>query len=315
MKKILCTVPGVPLEVGKEFNQIEIEEKGGIKREELLDIIQRYDGIIAADIINYDGEIFEAAENLEVITRYGVGVDNVDVKSASDHGVKVTNVPGENAESVAEQAIGLMIACSKNFAIADKKMRDGNWNRNDGRGRELANKTLGQVGFGNIGTLVAQKCKAAFNMKILVYDPYVPRYKVKNMVSGSKQELDSLLEKSDIVSLNIPATDETKNMFDTRKFKKMKKHAILVNTGRGEVIVEKDLAEALKEGEIFAAGLDVMREEPVSKDNPLFNTDHTVFTPHAGSMTPEANERVMRLALRDQIAVFEGSRPIGLVKP
>lgn len=315
MKRILSTVREIPIEVVEEFDQIEIEVKGEISRSELLEIVHRYDGIIAADIIDYDEEVFEKAEKLQVITRFGVGVDNVDIEAASKHEIKVTNVPGENSESVAEQAIGLMIAASKNFAIADRKMRSGDWSREHGYGYELAGKTLGQIGFGNIGRLIAQKCRAAFHMDVLVHDPYVPEYEMRNLVSGRKVGLDEALEKGDVISVNIPATDETRNMFDIKKFEKMKETAIFVNTARGEVVVEDDLAKALENGEIFAAGLDVMREEPTSEENPLFEKDHTVFTPHAGARTPEADERILRLALRDQMAVFEGRRPVGLQEP
>ncbi|MFP4005890.1 MAG: hydroxyacid dehydrogenase [Candidatus Hadarchaeia archaeon] len=315
MYRILSTLSNIPIEKVKgEFEKFEIDVQDEMKREEIMEIIHRYDGIIAADIIEYDEEIFEKAEKLKVISRYGVGVDNVDIEAAKKHGVTVTNAPGENAESVAEHTIGLMIAAAKNFSLADRKIRKGNWKRSHGFGKELAGKVLGQVGFGNIGKLVAQKCKLAFDMNVLVYDPYVPEYKVRNLISGKKEELPELLRKSDVVSLNIPATEETKDLFDYEKFKIMKDESIFVNTGRGEVVVEEDLARALDEGRIFAAGLDVLRNEPVKEDNPLLRKENTVITPHSASTTPESNERVLRAVLRDQKSVFEGKTPVGIQK-
>lgn len=316
MYQLLSTVSNIPIDkVEDEFDEFEIDIEGEIEREELLEIVPEYDGIIAADIIQYDEEVFNIAKNLKVVSRYGVGVDNVDIEAAEEYGITVTNVPGENAESVAEHTVGLMIAAAKNFSFADRKIRNGDWKRSHGLGRELAGKTLGQVGFGNIGKLVSQKCKAAFDMDILVYDPYVPEYKVRNLVSGEKKELEEMLRKSNVVSLNVPATEETRDLFDYDKFEIMKKDSILVNTGRGEVVVEEDLAKALDEGEILAAGLDVLRNEPIKEDNPLLEKDNTVITPHSASTTPETNERVLRAVLRDQKSVFEGRKPIGLQNP
>jgi len=218
-------------------------------------------------------------------------------------------VPGANAESVAEHTIGLMIAVSKNFVKSDTEMRDGNWVRDYGKGLELANKTLGQIGFGNVGSLVALKSSLAFNMNLLVYDPYVPDYEVYNTVYGEKTPLNHLLQESDFISVNLPLTEETQDMLGADEFKVMDEDAILVNTGRGEVVVEEDLATALKKDEIFGAGLDVLRNEPTGDQNPLFDAPRTVLTPHAASHTLEVFRRVAETVLRDQEAVFDGRKP------
>jgi len=277
MFKILSMIKNLPKEITKEFTELEIDEKGSMSKEELIKIASEYDGLLAGDSIYYDFEIFSQAKKLKVISRLGVGVDNVNINDAKKYNIKVTNAPGANAESVAEHTIGLMICASKNIATLDKKIKAKEWPRLEGYGFELANKTLGQVGFGNIGKLVAQKCKLAFNMDILVYDPFVPPYEIYNLVFGKKCSLDYILQESDFISINLPATKDTKDMFSLQEFKKMKKNAIIVNTGRGEVIVEEDLAEALKNREIFAAGVDVLRTEPISKDNPLLKEGRIII--------------------------------------
>ena len=283
---ILSTLGGLPPEVKDEFDEIDIDERDGLTREEFLEIVADYDGIIAADIIYFDEQIFAQAPNLKIISRFGIGVDNIDIEDATKHGVKVTNVPGENAESVAEHTIGLMIAASKNFVQADRGIRTGNWNREDGRGFELAHKKLGQLGFGNIGKLVAMRCRTAFSMEPLVYDPYVPGFEVRNLTFGRVTGFEELIKESDVITVNVPSTPETEGMLGWDEFRQMKDTAIIVNTGRGEIIVEEDLIRALKEDEIFAAGLDVFEEEPTPEDNPLLELDRTVLTPPSAAITP-----------------------------
>lgn len=314
MFKILSVIKNLPKEITEEFKELQIDEKGTITKEEMLKIIEQYNGIIAGDSIQYNHEIFSKAKNLKVISRFGVGVDNVNIADAKKYNIKVTNAPGANAESVAEHTIGLMIAASKNIAALDRKIKAKEWPRNEAHGFELANKTLGQIGFGNIGKLVSLKCKLAFNMNILVYDPFVPPYEMANLVYSEKCDLDYILENSDFISINLPANDATKNMFDMNKFKKMKKTVVLVNTGRGEVLVEEDLAEAIRNGEIFAAGLDVLKSEPITKDNPLLNEDRIVITPHSASFTPEAFNKILRTVLEDQMKIFKNEKPFFVVE-
>lgn len=308
-RKILSTVDVTKeSHVAEEFEDLQLDIRPGIKREEILEIVENYDGIIAGDIVDYDLEVFEKSPKLKIITRFGIGVDNVNLEDATESGVIVTNIPGENAESVAEHAIGLMISSSKNFYRADDEIRKGNWERSTGRGRELAGKTLGQIGFGNIGSLIARKCRLAFGMDLLIYDPHVPKHKIESEF-GKKCEFEELLRKSDVISINCPLTKETRNMFGKKEFRKMKNSAILVNTARGEIIKEKELVEALKKGEIYASGLDVLREEPAKENNPLFDLEHVTITPHSANVTFEAWERILRKALKEQELAFQGKRP------
>lgn len=315
MRKIL-SIPKIREKdrIVKEFEGIQVDDFGDMTREKLLGMVHEYDGIIAGDIVYYDDEVYEKAKKLKIITRFGVGVDNVDIPAATRHGVMITNVPGVNAESVAEHTVGLVLAAAKNFAFCDREVRKANWCRFDARGIELANKTLGQVGFGNIGSLVAQKLHAAFNMNVLAYDPFVPEYKMNNLVFGKKVELDELIEKSDVITVNVPATEQTKGMFTIKEFRKMKNTVIFVNTGRGEIVVDADLAQALKDREIFSAGLDVLEVEPAQPDNPLFALDqHLILTPHAASLTDEVMERVFRTSVQEQLLCFEGRKPMFLL--
>lgn len=307
--KVLSTVDvNDILEVADEFPDIEIDVMPGIDKEKILEIIEEYNGIIAGDIIKYDKEVFEKAKNLKVITRFGVGTDNVDMDDANKYGIMAGNVPGENARSVAEHTLGLIVSASKNLSEADREMRKGNWNRSLGEGYEISGKTLGQIGFGNIGSLVAEKAKLAFDMELLVYDPYVPRYEIENE-NGKKVKLEELLKESDVITINAPLTEETEDMLGTEEFKKMKDTAIIVNAGRGKIIKENELAEALKKGEIFAAGLDVMREEPTKEENPLFELDHVTVSPHCASNTKETKIRVLRASLEEQMLAFAGKEP------
>jgi D-3-phosphoglycerate dehydrogenase len=309
MNKILSVPQGYSEKILQEFDRLDIDMTGPLTREKLLETIPNYQGAIVGDQNQFDEEFFQTATNLKILSRFGAGVNNVDLRAAANHGVFVTNAPGTNSVSVAEHTIGLMLAANKNIAVLDKGIKAGEWPRRLGRGFEFDGKILGQVGFGRIGSLVAAKCRAAFNMDVLVYDPYVPEKTIKQMVSGSKVELDYLLANSDVVSINLPSTEETRWMFDYEKFKKMKNTAILVNTGRGDLLVEADLARAMKEGELFSAGLDVTEKEPPEKDNPLFDLERIVITAHTASFTPEAFERVCHVIFTDQLLVMEGKKP------
>lgn len=309
MKKILCTVDvSDEICVLDEFENIQLDIRVGITKEKLLEIVANYDGILAADLIEYDEKVFSAADNLVVLTRFGTGIENVNLDDATNYEVMITNIPGANAESVAEHTIGLMIAASKNFFQANNEMIRGNWVRKIGKGLELAGKTLGQVGIGRIGSLVARKARSAFGMNLLVHDPYVTNYKVESEF-GKKCDFDELIENADVISINVPLTEETKNMFGMEEFRRMKNSAIIVNTSRGEIIKEEELARALKDGEIYATGLDVLREEPSREDNPLFGLDHVVITPHSAGTTFEAFESQLRKALHEQVRAFHGEEP------
>lgn len=311
MYKVFSEVPGYSEEILKEFPELEFEYKGTRSREEVLADIPGHLGLIAGATFNFDEEFFAAAKDLKIITRFGAGVDNVDIEAAKKHGVIVSNTPGANAISVAEHTVGLMIAVMKRFTISDRAIKEGGWPKRESTSspHEFAGLVHGQVGFGQIGAQVATICHAGLGMEELVYDPFVTDEVVKEKVSGTKVDLDTLLEKSDVVSLNLVSNEETRGMFNYEKFKKMKKNAILVNSARGGVINEDDLVKALEEGWFHGVGLDVTIDEPLKPGNPLIGFDRVTLTGHTAAGTQEFFERATRMIFADQMAVFQGKEP------
>jgi D-3-phosphoglycerate dehydrogenase len=274
---------------------------------------------IAADVADCDAilartapfpkEIIEAGTKLKVIGRHGVGVDNIDVKTATERGVWVTYAPESNASSVAEYAVGMIIALARNFLTGDKAVRAGNWEfRNKVKGSDLAGKTLGLVGAGRVGSLVAKKAFFGLDMKVIVYDPYIKELKT---VPEAKMvpDLESAFRAADFISLHMPATPETKGMIGKKYFEMMKKGACLVNAARGEVVNEKDLYDALKAGVIAGAGLDVFDPEPPKNDNPLFGLDNVILSPHNAALTLECMTRMALHAAMGIDDVLSGRKP------
>ncbi|MEF8726310.1 MAG: NAD(P)-dependent oxidoreductase, partial [Candidatus Bipolaricaulota bacterium] len=246
--------------------------------------------------------------------RVGVGYENVDVEAASDHGVMVTNTPGVMAESVAEHAIMLMLASANNLVSADSAIREDHWEWEKYRGVELWNGNLGQIGLGKIGYMVAKKAADCFNMRVLVHDPYAVEERVLE-VGGKSVNLGAALGEADVVSINVPLTEETNQMIGKDEFKKMKESAILVNTSRGKVIDQSALVRALKEGEISKAGLDVLEEEPPEKDDPILELDQVIFTPHQASNTETGVTNMFMGAVRNMTSALQGKRPRFLLNP
>ncbi len=310
MFKILTEVGGISGEIINDFPEFEFEQKGNRTREEVLEIIADYNGVIAGATFDFDEEFFAAATGLKVISRFGAGVDNVDIPAATKHGVWVTNTPGANAIAVAEHTVGLVISVMKRMALCDRILREGLWPQGKfGRAFDLEGKAHGQVGFGQIGAKVAKICGKGLGMEELVYDPYVSEETIKAQVSGTKVDLDTLLEKSDVVTLNLPCNDETMGLFNYERMKKMKKTAILVNTARGGVMVESDLIRILQEEAIYGAGLDVTEIEPINPDNPLLKMDNVTLTGHTAASTYEFFLRAARWILEDQQQIAKGAKP------
>ncbi|KXA90986.1 hypothetical protein AKJ65_02695 [candidate division MSBL1 archaeon SCGC-AAA259E19] len=294
-----------------EVGTLLVEEN--LSRGELLQKIDSYDAILAGSTIEYDDFLFErAGGKLKIVSRVGVGYDNVDVEAATKHGVMVTNTPGVMAESVAEHAIMLMLASAKNLVRADRETREGEWKWGEYRGEELWNKTLGEIGLGRIGSNVARKARKGFGMRVLVHDPYVSESEVLEL-GGKYEYLDSLLKESDIVNLNVPLTEETYHLLGEDELQKMKTSAILVNTSRGAVVNEKALIKALKNGQIAKAGLDVLEQEPPEKENPLFEMDNVILTPHQGSNTRNGVRRMFVEAAQCAANALQGKKPKFLV--
>lgn len=261
-------------------------------------------------------EIIAAADALKVIGRHGVGVDNIDVKAATQKGIVVINTPDANATSVAEHTVTAIGALAKQMTLYNREMRKGRWEiRNSYRAVDLDGKTLGLVGVGRIGSMVARRAAAAFNMKVIAFDPYVTPDKGEEMGITLIASLDDVFRRADVVSLHTPLTPETRGLVNAARLRLMKSTAFLVNFSRGEVVDEKALCEALKTGVIAGAAIDVFDPEPPAADNPLFELDNILLSPHSAALTQECVIRMAAGAAEGVVDVLSGRRPRFVVNP
>ena len=264
------------------------------------------DGIILRTNIDITEEIMNAVVNLKIISRTGVGIDNIDVDAATKRQIKVCNTPGANAVSVAEQAIALMLALAKQLKVMATALSQGNWKiRNNYDAVDLDSKTLGVVGCGQIGRLTAHKCRAVFNMRTIAYDPYVPHADGIEMYDN----LEDIFKQADVVSIHVPYTKATHHLVDMKLLGLMKSSAFLINTARGPIVNEQALIEALQNQVISGAGLDVFEQEPPAKENPLFNMNNVIATPHTAALTSECVARVAIEAAQAIVDEFSGREP------
>ena len=264
---------------------------------------------ILARTAQYPKEVIAAAPKLKVIGRHGIGVDNIDVKYCEDNGIYVTYAPLSNSNSVAEHTLYLILCCARNAMLIDSEFRAGNFEiRNKAKGMDLDGKVLGLIGLGRIGQMVARKAVFGFNMKVIGYDPYL---KPENVPEGitALHTMDEVLRQSDFVSLHIPATPETRKSIGLAQFKMMKRSACLINAARGEIVNEADLIEALEQGIIRGAGLDVFEQEPPAKDNKLLAMKNVVPTPHNAALTQESMDRMGLHAAMGIVDVKDGKVP------
>ncbi len=261
-------------------------------------------------------EIIEAADSLKVIGRHGVGVDNIDVKAATQKGIVVVNTPNANATSVVEHTLTAIGALAKRVTVYDRAIRKGQWEiRNSYRAVDLDGKTLGLVGIGRIGSLVAKRAAAAFNMKVIAFDPYVTPEKARGMGITLVPVIDEVFRQADVVSLHTPLTPETRGFVNAARLRLMKPTAFLVNFSRGEVVEEKALTEALKSGVIAGAAIDVYDPEPPLNDNPLFELDNIILSPHSAALTQECVIRMAVGAAEGVVEVLSGRPPQFAVNP
>ena len=272
--------------LGPDF---EVRNCNGADRAELLAALGKgVDAVLIRSATKMDAEAIAAAKGLKVIARAGVGLDNVEIPAATAAGVMVVNAPTSNIVSAAELAIGLLLASARFISPAHAALRNGKWARSKYTGAELFEKTLGIVGFGRIGQLVAARMQA-FGMDVVAYDPYLQPARAAQL-NVRLVELDELLKISDFITIHLPKTKETANLIGTEALKKVKPTVRIINAARGGVLDEAALYEALKEGRVGGAGLDVFATEPCT-DSPLFELDNVVATPHLGASTDEAQER------------------------
>ena len=272
--------------LGPDF---EVRNCNGADRSELLaELSKGVDAVLIRSATKMDAEAISAAKGLKVIARAGVGLDNVEIPAATAAGVMVVNAPTSNIISAAELAIGLLLASARFISPAHAALKGGKWARSKYTGAELFEKTLGVVGFGRIGQLVAHRMQA-FGMDVVAYDPYLQPAKAAQL-NVKLVELDELLKVSDFITIHLPKTKETANLIGTDALKKVKPTVRIINAARGGVLDESALYEALKNGKVAGAGLDVFATEPCT-DSPLFTLDNVVATPHLGASTDEAQER------------------------
>ncbi len=258
--------------------------------------------------------LMAACTKLRVVGRHGVGLDTVDIPAATKLGVAVVHAPGSNAQSVAEHALMLMLVCAKRTLKVDRDTRKADWNARRGGNVELAGKTVGIVGVGNIGRKVAA-FTAALGMRVLGYDKYVPADELRRRGVEPVDSLETLLPQVDFLTCHTPLTDETRGMINERSLGLMKKGAVYVNTSRGPVQQERALFEALTRGQLAAAGIDVFEEEPSSADNPLFNLENVVVSAHVAGVTREATARASVQVVSEMLRVLRGEKPDVLVNP
>ena len=270
---------------------------------ELLDA----EGLIIR-IGSIDRETMLAAKNLKVIGRPGVGVDDVDVEAATELGIPVVIAPGANTRSVAEHAFAFMFAAAKDMIRSDKELRKGNFNiRSSYKAFELYGKTLGLVGYGNIGSILA-KMSASIGMNVVVYDPFVKPEVIEKEGYQHETDLNAVLKIADVISLHVPLTPKTKHLIGAAELGVMKSNAILINCSRGGIIDEIALAKALENNQIHTAATDVFSNEPVTADEPLFQYDNIIVSPHMAGQTKEAASGVATMAAEGVIAVMNGER-------
>jgi D-3-phosphoglycerate dehydrogenase len=262
-----------------------------------------------------DDELLKDCPNLVAICSTGAGYDMVDVNACTKRGVIVCNQSGTNKEPVAEHALGMMILLSKKMGLSDKAMRvQQNLDRYAYTGNDIMGKTVGIIGIGHIGTRVAELCRGLFQMIVLAYDPYLTAEQIAAR-GALKVEFDEVLRRSDFLSVHCPRTDETFGMLGREQFSKMKPTAFFITTARGGIHKEDDLAEALKEGRLAGAGLDVWLQEPPALDHPLLFLDNVFATPHNAGMTFEACYQMSKSAAEQWLDIFAGRVPPRLVNP
>ncbi len=279
---------------------VDADFKPGLSPAELRAIIGSYDGLAIRSATKVTKELLDAATNLKVVGRAGIGVDNVDIRSATARGVVVMNTPHGNTITTAEHAIAMMFALAREIPQADASTRAGKWEKNRFLGVELTGKTLGVIGCGNIGSIVANR-GVGLHMKVVAYDPYLSEKKALDL-GVEKADLDTLLERADFITLHTPLTDATRNILSREALAKTRKGVRVINCARGGLLEEVALAEAIKSGHVAGAALDVFENEPAT-DSPLFALDNVVCTPHLGAATEEAQENVAR-QIADQICDF-----------
>ena len=288
-------------------NALDVTVKTGLSETDLIQIIPEFSGLVVRSQTKVTADIFSAGERLRVVGRAGVGVDNVDVETATRRGIIVLNAPGGNTVSTAEHAFSLLLSVARKIPQADANVRNKNWNKKDFEGVELYDKTLGIIGMGRIGSELSRRA-IAFGMRVVAYDPYLSATRARRLQVELVDELDDLLASADFISLHTPLTAETRHLFDRARLQKTKHGVRIINCARGGLIDEDALAAALQDRHVAGAALDVFETEPLPPDSPLRSAPNLVLTPHLGASTAEAQESVgIEIAQSIRAALLEGT--------
>lgn len=280
----------------------EVDARYNLAESELVRIIPAYDGLVVRSETKVTLAVIQAAHNLKVIGRAGVGVDNIDVAAATERGILVLNAPDGNTLAAAEHTLGLMLALARHIPQAHGLVKSGKWERQF-TGVELYGKTLGVIGLGRIGSAVAARAQA-FGMNVLGYDP--GRVSGAGGADPKLAELDEIFRTADFLTVHVPLTAETKHLLNQQAFERMKPGVRIINCARGGIIDERALVEALHQGQVGGAALDVFEEEPLDPGHPLLEFDNVIVTPHLGASTREAQVRVAVTVARGLTAVLHG---------
>ena len=301
MARVLISDKMSPLaEAAFREQGVDVDVKPGLSPQELIQCIADYDGLAVRSATKVTAEVLAAAGNLKVVGRAGIGVDNIDLEAATARGICVMNTPFGNSITTAEHTIAMMMALARQIPEADRSTQAGKWEKNRFMGVELYAKVLGIIGCGNIGTVVADRAQG-LKMKVIAYDPFLSPERAQDL-GIEKVALDALLARSDFISLHTPLTDSTRGIIDAAAFAKMKHGARLINCARGGLVVEADLKQAIEDGIVAGAAIDVFMEEP-ARENTLFGLVEVVATPHLGAATSEAQENVA-LQVAEQISDY-----------
>jgi D-3-phosphoglycerate dehydrogenase len=288
-------------------NALEVTVKTGLSERELIELIPPFSALVVRSQIKVTAEILNAGNKLRVVGRAGVGVDNVDVEAATRRGVVVLNAPGGNTISTAEHAFSLLLCVARKIPQADANVRSKAWDKKNFEGVELYNKTLGVIGMGRIGSELSRRA-ISFGMRVVAYDPYLSATRARSLQVELVDEIDDLLVAADFISLHTPLTAETHHILDGVRLKKTKRGVRVINCARGGLLDEAALTQALRDGHVSSAALDVFETEPLPPDSPLREAPNIVLTPHLGASTAEAQESVgIEIAQSIRAVLLEGT--------
>ncbi len=279
---------------------IEVDVKTGLSPDELKSVIADYHALVIRSATKVTKDIIESADNLKVIGRAGIGLDNVDISEATKHGIIVMNTPTGNVITTAEHAIAMMLSLTRNIPRGTMTLKAGKWEKKKLQGREIFNKVLGVIGFGKIGSIVADRAKG-LKMKVIIHDPFVAPEQIEK-AGFESVSLDNLFKTADYITIHVPKLKNTLGFINKSAFEKMKDGVMLINCARGGIVNEADLYEAMKSGKVAGAALDVFETEPPG-DSPLFEMDNFICTPHLGASTKEAQTNVA-IAVAEQIISY-----------